>query len=118
MAAIHYPGNTHYGSGICIGADSTTALLCKAFHTVTSTWSNSSILAGGIAELTIASTTADVNPGDLVNVDGDLAADVILNGFRLSTVAASRLTAILVVPGSTGSSTLSGTLRITWADLT
>lgn len=98
-------------------ADSTSAF--KGFHVATSTWSNAAISSGQIAELTFASTTFGVSYGDLVAVSfQDLAAPVVSGGYRLSTVATSVLTVLLTTPGSTASSTLSGSIQVAWADLT
>jgi hypothetical protein len=98
-------------------ADSTAAF--KGFHFKTSTWSNAAISSGAVVELTFASTTFDVSYGDLVSVSfQDLIAPVVMGGFRLSTVATSVLTVQLAVPGSTASSTLSGSMQVAWADLT
>ena len=112
-------------TGITIGTTGATVMIAnstaafKGFHSKTSTYSASSISSGAVAELTFASTTFDVSYGDLVSVSFlDLAAPVVSGGFRLSTVATSVLTVLLSVPGSTASSTLSGSVQVAWADLT
>ncbi len=73
-------------------------------------------------ELTFASTTFDVNPGDLFAITSfEPAAEssvVSVHGWRLSTAAASRVTVILGAQQSTASSTGSGTIRVGWVDLT
>lgn len=108
------------GTGsVYVGSTGTNAVGSKGFFSVASTWSNAAISSGQIAELTFASTTFDVDRGDIVSVYfNELAAPVVMGAFRVSTVNSSRLTVQLTVPGSTASSTLSGTVRVSWVDLT
>ncbi len=113
------------GAAVTIGTTGASVMIAnstamfKGWHVKTSTYSNAAISSGAVAELTFASTTFDVSYGDLVSVSFlDLEAPVTCGGFRLSTVATSVLTVLLAVPGSTASSTLSGSVQVAWADLT
>ncbi len=105
------------GSGFSVG---TSTAVMKGIYAKTSTWSNAAISSGAVAELTFASTTFDVSLGDLAMVafTDALAAPIACGGFRLSTVDASRITVLLTAPGSTASSTLSGSILVSWVDLT
>ena len=96
------------------------AKACKGFyHSTLTLTAQSTMTEDQIVELKAASTTADVMPGDLVSVwCSGVSTGVIGGGFRLSTAAASRVTFLLAVPGSTGQSSWAGVLDITWADLT
>ena len=75
------------------------------------------------AEITIPSTTADINPGDMVtyNIDfqtGQSTAMLCLAGHRFSTVDTSRLTIVVRPVGSSISGSNSGKAYIQWIDLT
>ncbi len=112
-------GGVFLGSTTVTNSSAASAYAVKGVFSATLAWASTAITSGAIVELTVASTTADVMPGDLVVVDcAEFIAPIICGGHRLSTAAASRLTVLVAVPGSTASSTLSGTLRINWVDLT
>ncbi len=90
----------------------------KGYFSTTVAWTHAAISSGQFGEIVIASTTCDINPGDLVSIAAGVVAPVAHVGTRLSTVATSRVTIVLATPGSSASSTLSGTATIAWADLT
>lgn len=107
-----YIGSTAAGAGGFKGAFSTT--FAYAFTALSS---------GASVESAIASTTADVSPGDLISLELGLPAVstqvVALLNFRTSTAATSRVVLTLGNITSTAlGSTGSGTGRITWIDLT
>jgi hypothetical protein len=115
--------------GISIGANSSQAVTFsgstrgfKGFFVAVSTYSHGAIGVHRSTEIEIASTTADVDPGDFVAVTSfEPAAEssqVVFAGIRLSTTATSRVTIILANNMSTASATGSGTIRLAWADLT
>ena len=88
-----------------------------------SPWSNAAITGGHGQEITFASTTVDINPGDLLSVGltvatANASSMVGIASWRLSTVATSRVTIVLNTFGSTATSTLSGTFHLAWFDLT
>jgi hypothetical protein len=62
-----------------------------------------------------------VQPGDLVgqiSLGAPAENDLIVGNVRFSTAAASRVTLVVSNVASTATSTLSGTGRISWIDLT
>jgi hypothetical protein len=88
-----------------------------------STWSRAGITGGHGEEITFASTTVNINPGDLLSIGMTIATSnessrVGIAHWRLSTAATSRLTVTLNTFGSTATSTLSGTFHLAWFDLT
>ena len=106
-----------------LGSTAAASLGFKGAFTAASTISWAGVTGGHGVEVTLASTTVDVMTGDLVSVafrvaTADLSSNVGLASWRLSTVNASRFTAVLNTFGSTAGSTGSGTLQITWVDLT
>ena len=95
----------------------------KGAFSQNSTWSNAAITGGHGQEITFASTTVDINPGDLLSVGltvatADASSQVGIASWRLSTVATSRVTVVLNAFGSTATSSLSGTFHFSWLDLT
>jgi len=122
-------GSTGAGSTLGVILGSTTvanssAMAAKAIKGIfqsTLAFTQAAIDSGAIAELKVASTTADVMPGDWVNwyaAWSTTPGAVVLGGHRLSTADASRLTLLLANPGSTATATLSGVAVISWIDLT
>ena len=106
-----------------VGSTASGSLGFKGAFTALSTISWTAITAGHGREFTLASTTLDVMPGDLLSVGlvvdtADLSSQTGIASWRLSTVNASRFTAVLNTFGSTAGSTGSGTLQISWLDLT
>jgi hypothetical protein len=112
------------GTGaVTIGNSSQTVTLgqgsaLKGFFSTTVAWTHAAISSGQFGEIVIASSVCDIEPGDLVWVAAGVVAPAANVGYRQSTAATSRLTIVLANPGSTATSTLSGTARISWADLT
>jgi hypothetical protein len=118
------------GTGaVVLGDSSSPVLLGTSTQTVkgafsqNSTWANAAITGGHAAEITFASTTVDINPGDLLSIGMTIdtsagSSHVGIAAWRLSTVATSRLTVTLNAFGSTATSTLSGTFHLAWFDLT
>ncbi len=112
------------GTGGVILGDSSQAVTIgqglgvKGYFSTTVAWTHAAISSGQFGEIVIASSQCDINPGDLVFVAAGVVAPTAVVGMRVSTVAASRLTIVLACPGSSATSTLSGTATITWADLT
>ena len=94
----------------------------KGFFSSTRTWELAAVSSGQVGELTFASTAFDVNPGDLIGaleVWPTLSTTPLaLMHYRMSTVATSRLTVVLGNIASTATSTTSGHIRVSWADLT
>jgi hypothetical protein len=93
-----------------------------AAYSTTFAYAFSALAEGGSEDFNIATTTADIQPGDLVTVSlGNVSTNItlaILN-VRYSTAAASRVTVTVGNIGSTTfGSTGSGTGRVTWIDLT
>lgn len=90
-------------------------------NSTTFAWALAALTSGAQGEITLASTTCDVQPGDLVGMVslGEPAEnDLIVGNIRFSTAAASRVTLVVSNVASTATSTLSGTGRISWIDLT
>ena len=93
-------------------------LTLDGIYSTTFVWTLAAISSGQWGEITLASTTADVLPGDLLTVQLDtIAADLFQGGYRQSTAAASRVTVLVGNITSTATSTQSGTGRITWLSL-
>lgn len=92
-------------------------------YSTTFVWALAALTSGAQGEITLASTTCDIQPGDLVGMVSlgptpSTADDFIVGDIRFSTAATSRVTLIVSNPASTATSTQSGTGRITWLDLT
>jgi hypothetical protein len=105
--------------GVRVGSTATGSLGFKGAFTSTWTYALAAVSSGQVGEITIASTTADINPGDLIGVNVTPTTSVLVfAGYRMSTVAASRMTIVMANVSSTATSTTSGEVRITWLDLT
>jgi hypothetical protein len=94
-----------------------------ASYSTTFTWALAALTSGAQGEITLASTTCDIVPGDLVGFPelyftASTCDDIFVQGIRLSTAATSRVTMVCGNVASTATSTQSGTGRITWIDLT
>lgn len=90
-------------------------------YSTTFAWALAALTSGAQGEITLASTTCDVQPGDLVgqiSLGAPAENDLIVGNVRFSTAAASRVTLVVSNVASTATSTLSGTGRISWIDLT
>lgn len=119
-------GSSAGGGGVVLGStgvlnsSAMTAMPIKGVFQSSIAFTNAAISSGQVAEITIASTAADISPGDLVGAEILYAAipAAVYGGYRTSTAAASRLTLLVAVPGSSATATLSGTIRVTWMDLT
>jgi hypothetical protein len=98
------------GSGVTI----------RGAFTSTFTYELGAVSSGQVGLITVASTTFDVNPGDLIGAIEVTPTTNVLTyaGYRLSTAATSRLTVIMANVSSTATSTTSGQIRLTWLDLT
>lgn len=108
---------------VLLGSTAAGSLGFKGAFTATSTRSWAAITGGHGTEFQIASTTADIAPGDLVSVEltidtANLSSQTGIASIRTSTGASSRVVITLNNFGSTAGSTGSGTFRITWLDLT
>lgn len=109
--------------GVSLGSTAAGTNPIKGVFSQNSTYSHGAIGVARNVEITLASTTADVNPGDLVSVGlvvdtANLSSAVNLAWWRLSTAATSRFTASLSNVQSTATSTGSGTFQLSWIDLT
>jgi hypothetical protein len=92
-----------------------------AAYSTTFAWTLAALTSGAQGEITLASTTCNVNPGDLVGLIELYPAaedDFTVQYHRTSTVNTSRVTIVVGNIGSTATSTASGTGRISWVDLT
>src|SRR5574343_1761679 len=92
-------------------------------YSTTFAWALAALTSGAQGEITLASTTCDINPGDLVGFPelyftASTCDDIFVQGVRLSTANTSRVTLVCGNIASTATSTQSGTGRITWIDLT
>lgn len=114
--------------GIVIGANSSQSVTFsgstrtfKGFYSQATTYSHAAIAVDRFVELTFASTTMDVDPADMFVIQSfEPAAEssvVSIHGTRLSAEDSSRVTVILGAQQSTDTSTGSGTIRVSWADL-
>lgn len=92
----------------------------KGFFSSTNTWELAIVSSGQVGELTFSNTAFDINPGDLIGaIEVTPSTSVLIyGGYRTSSVATSRLTVIMANISSTATSTTSGGIRVTWADLT
>lgn len=114
--------------GVVLGNSSQAVTLAqglgvKGFFSTTAAYAFTALSSGATEEFVFTSTTADINPGDLVSIELGLPTvstqTVSLINFRTSTAASSRVVVTLGNITSTAiASTGSGSLRITWADLT
>jgi hypothetical protein len=95
----------------------------KGAGSTTFAWAVAALSSGATEEVTLASATADIMPGDVVSIEIGLPAvstqTLLLMGYRTSTAAASRVTITIgnITSTAVGSSA-SGTGRISWVDLT
>lgn len=103
---------------VTLGSASGSAI--RGVFSSTNTWTLAAVSSGQVGELTFASTTFDVNPGDLIGaIEVTPTTNVLVYaGYRLSTVATSRLTVVMANVSSTATSTTSGGIRVTYIDLT
>ena|SRR5689334_4254303 len=108
-----------YTKGAWSGSSQTASLQFQGAFTNTFAWTHAAISSGQFGLITVTSTTADVQPGDILSVtpSDTMVGPYGFAGYRQSTADSSRLTVLLTVPGSSAASTLSGTLRITWVKL-
>jgi hypothetical protein len=118
-------GNVVLGNssqGIVLGSAAAGSQPIKGAFSSTNTWALAAVSSGQVGELTFASTTFDVNPGDLIGaieVWPTLSTTPLaFTHYRTSTVATSRLTVVLSNIASTATSTTSGHIRVSWFDLT
>lgn len=107
--------------GVRVG--STSGAPFKGAFSTTFAWAVAALSSGATEEVSLASTTCDVDPGDVLSIELGLPAvstqTLTLQGYRTSTVATSRVTLIIGNITSTAvASTASGTGRISWIDLT
>lgn len=126
ISAISDDTNAHIGiraqgeGGVTINAGSA----FKGAYSTTFTWAVAGIASNAITqEITLASTTCDIMPGDLIgwiglNPTASTCDDLYIADIRQSTVGTSRVTLVIGNGASTTTSTQSGTGRITWIDLT
>ena len=92
-------------------------------YSTTFAWTLAALTSGASGEITLASTTCDIMPGDLVGTIELTPAhstntNLINGNIRFSTASASRVTIVVSNVASTATSTESGTGRISWIDLT
>jgi hypothetical protein len=113
--------------GITIGSSLQTVTIAgglglRGAMTSTSTWTAGAVSSGQPVELTFASTTFDVNPGDLIGAievwPTASTTPLAFLHYRTSTVVTSRLTVALGNIASTVTSTTSGHIRVTWLKFT
>jgi len=93
----------------------------KGAYSTTFTYAISSgITTGLFMDINIATTTADIMPGDLFSVElASNTATIALVGMRTSTAATSRVTVTVTNYSSTTLTTLAGQVgRVSWLDLT
>lgn len=93
----------------------------KGFYSTTFGYEYAALSSGQAADISIASTTADIQPGDLVfcSLGVPTVQPLALLNVRYSTAAASRVTMVVGnITSTTFASTGSGTGRISWVDLT
>jgi hypothetical protein len=107
--------------GVVFGASSTRTV--KGVFSQNSTFSHAGIAAARQIEVTFASTTVDIMPGDLLTIGytadtANFSSVVTVAAFRLSATDSSRLTVTFGNQSSTATSTGSGTLALAWIDLT
>ncbi len=95
----------------------------KGAYSTTFTWALAALTSGAAGEITLASTTCDIQAGDLIGMIALTPAhstndDLVVSNFRQSTANTSRVTIVVTNVASTATSTESGTGRISWIDLT
>lgn len=108
-------------TGVVISSPSvvvSTGLAVKGFYSTTYAWTHAAISSGQFGEIVLSTTQVDIMPGDLLWIAAGTVAPIAVAGYRQSSVGTSRVTVVLCVPGSSASSTSSGTLLISWVDLT
>ena len=106
-----------YTKGAWSGSSLAASVQFQGAFSTTFSWSHAAISSGQYGGISIASTTADVMPGDLFQVEITPTTNVTIASWRTSTDATSRVTVVLTNVGSTATSTFSGTGRITWIKL-
>jgi len=106
-----------YTKGAWSGSTQTASLQFQGAFSATFTFAHAAISSGQYGAITLTSTTADVVPGDLFNLEITATTNVTVASVRTSTDATSRVTAVLANVGSSATSTFSGTGRITWVKL-
>ena len=108
--------------GVRLGSIAAGSTPIKGAFSSTNTWAAAAVSSGQVVELTFASTTFDVNPGDLIGAieiwPTASTTPLTFLHYRMSTVATSRVTVVLGNIASTATSTTSGHIRLTWIDLT
>lgn len=106
-----------YTKGAWSGSTLTASVQFQGAFSTTFAWAHAAISSGQYGEILIASTTADVMPGDLFQVELTATTNVTVASVRTSTAATSRVTVVLSNVGSSATSTFSGTGRISWIKL-
>lgn len=108
-----------------VGSTAAGSLPFKGAFTALSTISWAALTAGHSdpATFTLSTATVMCDLGDVVSVGlvvdtANLSSQTGIAWWRLSSAASSRLTVALTNNGSTAGSTGSGTLQISWLDLT
>lgn len=116
--ALSVAGNSSMAGTLKIGTGAT----IKGIYSTTFAWAVAAISSGQTAEITLTtSLSTNLNVGDLIGQISLAPPDVsqvVFADFRQSDVGTSIVTIVVANPGSTATSTESGTGRITWIDLT
>ena len=95
-----------------------------AAYSTTFVWALAAIASNAVSgEITLASTTCDIQAGDLIGwislaPTASTCDDFYIADVRLSTANTSRVTLVVGNGASTTTSTQSGVGRISWLDLT
>jgi hypothetical protein len=94
-------------------------LAIKGVFSTTFAWTAAILSSLRAAEISISTAVGDIMPGDLVQVElyGN-STETIVSAPRTSTAVTSRVTVLIGNLASTATSTMSGTGRVTWFDLT
>jgi hypothetical protein len=94
-------------------------LAVKGVFSTTFAWTAAILSSLRAAEISLSTAVGDINPGDLVVVElyGN-STETIVSAPRTSTAVTSRVTVLIGNLASTATSTMSGTGRVTWFDLT
>ena len=105
--------------GVVVGAGSA----FKGAYSKTAAYTFTALAAHASEEFVFTSTTADITPGDMVTPELGLPATstqtISLVSYRTSAAASSRVVVTLANLTSTAiGSTGSGTMRLSWLDLT
>lgn len=109
-----------YTKGAWSGSTLTASQQFQGAFSTTFSWAHAAISSGQLGSIAIASTTANVLPGDLFQVELTPTASTVsvaVASMRTSTAATSRVTVVFANVASTATSTFSGTGRITWVKL-